>query len=162
MCAPRSHKNNFVRPPELYGNYGMGSRARQRSQGAGAAANGEDSKSERPTGLPTSSMKRQGMMQLTAKAGTIVLMPEATTHGVLPWYPKDRARWVIGLRYQSQHLGGSIEFDDDTLERLSPNTRELLQYAHYTYTKAIARMPVVTLLAPDDAAESASEAVARL
>ena len=46
---------------------------------------------------------------------------------VLPWTPTDRPRHVIGLRYHSQHLGGSINFPDDILARLSPNTRELLQ-----------------------------------
>lgn len=54
---------------------------------------------------------------------------------MLPWTPKDRPRHVVGLRYHSQHHGGSIEVPNDLLHRLSPNTRELLQYAHYTFTK---------------------------
>ena len=29
-----------------------------------------------------------------------VVMPEATTHLVYPWVPTDRARQVIGFRYQ--------------------------------------------------------------
>eukprot|EP01048_Picozoa_sp_COSAG05_P009112 COSAG05_NODE_728_length_7700_cov_14.555979_1_plen_348_part_00 len=132
---PGSHKNNFVRPDRLYGEHGLGSRRKMR----------EGDKASRPTAGPTESEQRQGMIQLTARAGDIIVCPEATTHGVLPWLPTDRPRHVLGFRYHSQHLGGSIEFEDRVLERLSAPTRELLQYAHYTHTKAIATRSVVTL-----------------
>ena len=69
-------------------------------------------------------------------------MPSA---GVMPWIPTDRPRYVLGLRYQSQHLGGSQTWADGILERLSPNTRELLQHCHYTYTKGIAQVSRVEL-----------------
>ena len=72
-------------------------------------------------------------------------MPEATTHLVYPWVPTDRARRVLGFRYQMQHLGAEKHWSLDTLERCSPNTRELLSYAHYTATKGITLHEVVTI-----------------
>ena len=42
---------------------------------------------------------------------------------------------IFGLK-----TGGSISFPDPLLEKLSPNTRELLQYAHYTFTKVSERL----------------------
>jgi hypothetical protein len=72
-------------------------------------------------------------------------MPEATTHLVYPWVPTNRARRVLGLRYQMQHLGAEKRWPLDTLERCSPNTRELLSFAHYTATKGIALHEVVPI-----------------
>jgi hypothetical protein len=48
-------------------------------------------------------------------------------------------------RYQSQHLGGEQMWGEKILQRLSPNTIELLQHAHYTYTKGICQVPLPTL-----------------
>ena len=36
-------------------------------------------------------------------------------------------------------------WNQNTLDRLSPNTIELLQHAHYTYTKGIATVHLPTL-----------------
>ena len=72
-------------------------------------------------------------------------MPEATTHLVYPWVPTDRARQVLGFRYQMQHLGAEKRWPLDTLKRCSPNTRELLSFAHYTATKGIALHEAVTI-----------------
>ena len=33
-----------------------------------------------------------GMKAICPKAGDVLIMPEALTHGVLPWMPTDRAR----------------------------------------------------------------------
>ena len=89
--------------------------------------------------------RKIGMTPICPKAGDMMIMPEAMTHGVMPWIPTDRPRYVLGLRYQSQHLGGSQTWPDGILERLSPNTRELLQHCHYTYTKGIAQVSRVEL-----------------
>ena len=38
------------------------------------------------------------------------VVSEAMTHAVLPWVPQDRARQVLGLRYQSQHMGAEKQW----------------------------------------------------
>ena len=73
------------------------------------------------------------------------MMPEAMTHLVLPWLPTDRSRQVVGFRYQMQHLGAEKLWPADTLARCSPNTCELLSFAHYTATKGIALRESVDL-----------------
>ena len=67
------------------------------------------------------------------------VMPECLTHSTLPWLPPDRPRCALVMRYHSQHLGADIGWPQSTLDKVSPNTRELLQHAHYAYTKGIAR-----------------------
>ncbi len=39
------------------------------------------------------------LINVTPRAGDVVVMPEALTHGALPWQPADRERWVVVLRY---------------------------------------------------------------
>ena len=39
------------------------------------------------------------IVNITPKAGDVLVMPEALTHGALPWQPEDRERWVVILRY---------------------------------------------------------------
>ena len=64
-------------------------------------------------------------------------MPECVTHGVLPWRAPDRQRRVLTLRYRPHHrqagpIPGGVK------ERLAPETRELVESAHYTHKKEIA------------------------
>ena len=127
-CADKA---SFTRPLGLYGSYGLAARKAFRENG-----NANRVSSEMP--LPEEHRKI-GMTPICPRAGDMMIMPEAMTHGVMPWIPTDRPRYVLGLRYQSQHLGGSQTWPDGILEKLSPNTRELLQHAHYAYTKGIAR-----------------------
>ena len=102
-------------------------------------------------------------------------MPEATTHGVLPWTPADRQRRVLVLRYQvclpsdpprdlapsqsdrlltdasvfqPHELGQPSSFggfSEEVMSRLAPETLELLAYAPLTTRKAIASQAVVRL-----------------
>ena len=72
-------------------------------------------------------------------------MPECLTHSTLPWLPPDRPRCALVMRYHSQHLGADIGWPQSTLDKVSPNTRELLQHCHYTYTKGIAQVSRVEL-----------------
>ena len=48
----------------------------------------------------------------------MMMMPQAMTHAVMPWMPTDRPRHVLGLRYQSQHLGAEQKWPEATLLRL--------------------------------------------
>lgn len=76
----------------------------------------------------------QHTLNITPKAGDVVLMTELTTHGGLRWQAKDRTRITLALRYSPHYLGGKGNLGDtirgrlsrETLERLSPETRELL------------------------------------
>ena len=133
-CADKA---SFTRPLGLYGSYGLAARKAFRENG-----NANRVSSEMP--LPEE-YRKIGMTPICPRAGDMMIMPEAMTHGVMPWIPTDRPRYVLGLRYQSQHLGGSQTWPDGILEKLSPNTRELLQHCHYTYTKGIAQVSRVEL-----------------
>ena len=79
------------------------------------------------------------IVNITPKAGDIVVMPECMTHGVLPWTPKDRQRRIMMLRYRPQHRTGGIPVPDEVVKRLEPEVRELIEEAHYTHVKQIAK-----------------------
>jgi ectoine hydroxylase-related dioxygenase (phytanoyl-CoA dioxygenase family) len=116
LVVPGSHKASFHRPPEAF--------------------NGGDIKDL--SNLPA------GVVNLTPRAGDMLIISELLTHGVLPWTPKDRIRRILVLRYQQQYgrRGGAPEV---LKERLSPETLELMEYAHHTETKELSKREVVTL-----------------
>ena len=88
----------------------------------------------------------QGIINITPSAGDVVIIPECLTHGVLPWTPKDRQRRMLVLRYRPHHRqAGPIP--DRVKERLAPETRELVESAHYTHKKDIAARTSVELSA---------------
>ena len=75
------------------------------------------------------------------KAGSAVIITEATTHGVLPYMGKPgRKRNMIVFGYEPQYVGlvPPDESDEPWMARLSEETKELMQYAHITHTKKIA------------------------
>ena len=114
MVVPGSHKSQFDRPQQLL------------SEGR---LEGE---------LPP------GVINITPAAGDVVVMPEALTHGVLPWKAADRQRRVLTLRYRPHHRQeGPIPAA--VKERLAPETRELVETAHYTHKKDIAAREIVEL-----------------
>ena len=114
LVVPGSHKSQFDRPPQLF------------SQGR--------IEEEVPPGV----------INITPAAGDVVLMPEALTHGVLPWKAAGRQRRVLTLRYRPHHRQeGPIP--ETIKERLTPETRELLETAHYTHKKDIAAREIVEL-----------------
>ena len=117
LVVPGSHKAAFKRLPELF--------------------NGGDIKD--PSDLPA------GVINLTPRAGDILIISELLTHGILPWYPKDRIRRILVLRYKPQHLGRSGSISEEIKARLSPETIELMEYAHFTHKKEITKKEVVTL-----------------
>ena len=81
-------------------------------------------------------------MNITPKAGDVVIITEALTHGVLAWTPKDRNRLIQVLRYHPQYQGNE-SFPDEIKERLSPETIELISKAGYGDEKEIVREDVV-------------------
>ena len=71
-------------------------------------------------------------------------MPECMTHGVLPWKPTDRRRRMLVLRYRPHHRqAGSIP--TEIIQRLAPETQELVESAHYIHKKDIASKARVEL-----------------
>mgnify|MGYP001166394611 CR=1 FL=1 len=116
LAVPGSHKSMFERPRSLF-NEGM---------------------IEDASDLPP------GVVNITPKAGDLVIITEALTHGVLAWTPKDRNRMILVLRYHPQYQG-SESFPDVIKERLSPETLELVSKAGYQDEKEIVKKDVVTL-----------------
>ena len=90
------------------------------------------------------------MLTLTPKAGNVVVISELLTHGNKIWRPKDRDHRFIIMRYVPQFIGvtdGNVTFPfpDEILERLSPETRELTEFAPWGRVKDIVNRDLVTL-----------------
>lgn len=109
VMVPGSHKSNFKRPNSVF--------------------NGGDITGD----------LHPAIVNITPKAGDFVIMPECVAHGVLPWKAKDRQRRIMMLRYRPQHKTGGILVTDEIVKRLEPEVRELLEVAHFTHVKEIAK-----------------------
>ena len=107
IVLPGSHKASFVRPPGMFYD--------------------EDRITDE---IP------DGIVNITPKAGDIVFISEALTHGTLTWKP-DRDRRTLVLRYRPQHLGGATIIPEPVQERLLPETRELLAEEGFNTIKEI-------------------------
>lgn len=116
LVVPGTHKTVFDRPAHLFNNGVI----------------------EDPENLPP------GVVNITPKAGDVVIISELLTHGALPWRPKDRCRCILVLRYRPQHRGES-RVSEAVRERLSPETLELIAHADHTHVKEIVKRDVVTL-----------------
>ena len=81
------------------------------------------------------------LVNVTPKAGDVVILSELTVHGVLIWKPTDRDRRFLILRYKTQYFsddrGRKHPFPEEVWERLSPETQELSETASYGHTKSI-------------------------
>ena len=76
------------------------------------------------------------IVNITPKAGDVLVMPEAMTHGALPWQPEDRERWVVILRYgikdtpnanESSASNERAPYPEKWNETLSPETLALVR-----------------------------------
>ena len=110
VLVPGSHKSNCTREADYFG------------------TNSFETAEELPPPL----------INVTPKAGDVVVMPEAVTHGALPWQPQDRERWVVVLRYvikegrrdakTSNVAANQFEaYPEKWNETLSPETLELVR-----------------------------------
>ena len=82
----------------------------------------------------------QGVVNVTPRAGDVVVVNEELTHGAMKWNPTDRDRIVFLLGCGPQHVVGSQlteDFPQVLLDRLSPETREFLEVAPVRHTKEI-------------------------
>ena len=101
IVLPGSHKRNFKRPENLFFP--------------------EPDNPDAPL--------HPAIVNVTPKAGDVVLMTEMLTHGVLVWKPQDRDRRFLILRYKTQFFqderGIRELFPPEVMERLSPETKAL-------------------------------------
>ncbi len=116
IVVPGSHKAAFDRPETLFND--------------GMMAELDD--------LPA------GVVNVTPRAGDVIVMTEMLAHGTLQWKPTDRQRRTLVLRYRPQYRNRTAA-REAIQERLSPQVRELMDYAHYTDVKEIAKEEVVRL-----------------
>ena len=80
---------------------------------------------------------------LTPKAGDFLIISELLTHGVLRWRRKDKDRRFLILRYRPQYEG-KMSLPEEILERLAPETQELVSSAGYGHQKEITHQDIVT------------------
>ena len=85
-----------------------------------------------------------GVVNVTPRAGDAIVMTEMLAHGTLQWKPTDRQRRTLVLRYRPQYKNRTGP-SEAIQERLSPQVRELMEYAHYTDVKEIAKVEAVQL-----------------
>ena len=87
----------------------------------------------------------EGVVNITPKAGDMVIITESLTHGALAWRPTDRMRRILVLRYHLQTQGQSGGIPEEVVSRLSPETVELISPAGPTDVKDIVHGDVVEL-----------------
>jgi|TARA_B100001105_G_C22381824_1_gene440037 hypothetical protein len=79
----------------------------------------------------------------------VIVLSELTTHGVLIWKPKDRDRRFLLLRYKTQYFqdeqGERYVYGQELLDKLSPDTLELMAYASHQHTKEVVKRDVIYL-----------------
>lgn len=109
--------------------------------------------------LPKDSVDN-GLKAICPRAGDVLIMPEALTHGVLPWLPTDRARYAMLLtvtpsdRGQPSHPANNTSLPPEIYAILSPETQELAQFC--SGVKSIAKgLTPPTLSMPAAAAAGA-------
>lgn len=122
VVIPGSHKAEYERPTDLFA---------------------PESETSDPEPHPA-------LLNLTPRAGDVVIITELLTHGVLVWKPTGRDRRFLMMRYVPQFIGSTDEnlpfpFPDEVLNRLSPETRELIEMAPLSHLKDVVRRDVVTL-----------------
>ena len=87
----------------------------------------------------------EGVVNITPRAGDMVIITESLTHGALAWRPADRMRRILVLRYHLQTQGQSGGIPEEVVARLSPETVELISPAGPTDVKDIVHRDVVEL-----------------
>lgn len=103
IILPGSHKSKFTRPPHLFGDW-------SRDKQPDPATDSKIDWGAVPDGPPTAGaspgigLHKTLVANITPQAGDILIMPEATCHGVLPWRaPAGQRRRILSLRFHIQH-----------------------------------------------------------
>ena len=161
IVLPGSHKSKFNRPGHLFGPFGIDAYKRQQEEkqkNGGSAWGGVPAVAPAVDASPELGVHPL-VANLTPQAGDILIMPEATTHGVLPWRGAGRRR-IFSLRFRVQHglreyraKKGQLkiaDFPGYMREHWSEETLELLLGAEEGHTKEIARREVIELASWDE------------
>lgn len=79
----------------------------------------------------------QGIVDITPKAGDVIVVPKPCLHGVLRWNPTTYQRRVLILRYSPPYMlfrqaskpntDVRVHLEDKLKERVEPETLELLE-----------------------------------
>ena len=121
IVLPGSHKHNFKRPENLFFP--------------------EPDNPDAPL--------HPAIVNVTPKAGDVVIITEMLTHGVLVWKPEERDRLFLILRYKTQFFqderGIRELFPPEVMERLSPETKALAAYASEWEEKELVKQDNVML-----------------
>ena len=148
FVLPGSHKSTLVRPVSLFGSLGIqGSRVAGRNFGSNATeardAAWEDTPEARakiPGKRPAAGQIPEGCIKPTFTAGDILILPEATLHGVVPWRAKGRTRRALMLRHCLHYLEGSVDCGRELEGTIHPLTMELMASAPARTVKKVAKM----------------------
>ncbi len=82
-----------------------------------------------------------GVVNVTPRAGDVVITSEMVSHGALVWKRQDRERRFLTLRYAQQHtaFGSWGSFPEEIKARLSADLLELTQPAGYVQIKELVK-----------------------
>ena len=91
-----------------------------------------------------------GLVNLAPNAGDVIIASDQVCHGGLRWKVKERMRRFLVLRYSTQYMlthmsDGDINLPAGVMDRLSPETKELLAKEQLFHTKSIAMTDNVVL-----------------
>ena len=82
----------------------------------------------------------QGVVNVSPRAGDVVIVNEELTHGTMKWNSTDRDRIAFLLGCGPQHVVGpqlTEDYPQQMFDKLSPETREFLEMAPVRHTKEI-------------------------
>ena len=91
----------------------------------------------------------QGIENILPSAGDAVIMAEQVFHGSLRWKPVDRDRRVLVMRYTLQYQLArqqDMNMEQAVLDRLAPETRELLETGWRSHEKKISKREIIRLI----------------
>ena len=98
----------------------------------------------------TNNILPHGLVNLAPNAGDVIIASDQVCHGGLRWKAKERMRRFLVLRYSTQYLlahmsDGDLNLPAGVMDRLSPETKELLAKEQLFHTKSIAMTDNVVL-----------------
>ena len=90
-----------------------------------------------------------GIVNIASSAGDAVIISEQVFHGSLKWKPVDRDRRVLVARYALQYQLSrqqDMNMEQTILDRLTSETRELLETSWHSHEKEISKRDVIRLI----------------
>ena len=125
LLVPGSHKSQFCRPRTIFQPYGRHEDQWQdKDWGRSSALSQEHS--------PAWHEVPAGLLNLCPSAGDYIILPEASSHGIMPWRSAEHGRRVLSLRFKSgpsyaMHCATHPPHPPRLLARLARPTRALVE-----------------------------------